>query len=136
MENQNTSQSGYSGDNLIGYSGLCEKCGEERRIYYARCRGGIKRKMVLGLRSNKLDYVGVCEVCVTRGVKDTVRTWRLMARVQVDKDLKVLDGFTKIDFAQAQNDVRENLKNDKWLEDNEQHVVAFNKWRDQRYHLA
>lgn len=123
------SKSGYQGDNLIGFSGFCEKCGEERRIYYVKCRDDIKSKLIKGFRTGVLKYSGICEVCILDNVRDTVKTWRLMSRQDVDADLSILDQFINIDFDKAASDASENEKNDRWLSDNEQHVKEYKKFR-------
>lgn len=114
---------------LIGYSGFCEKCGVERRMYFARCDQNMKKKMLSGLRG-RLIYRGACENCLLHGLYDSVREWRLMSSVQVDKDLAILEGgLMDINFNQAESDAKENLKNDKWLEDNEKHVEDWNRFQ-------
>lgn len=118
---------------LIGYSGRCEKCGLERRLYFAKCNQNIRELMLSGLSTHRLDYHGACESCLIHGLFDSVRRWHLMSRVQVDKDLAVLEGgVMDINFRQAESDARENLKNDKWLEDNEEHVKAWRRYKTKK----
>ena len=114
---------------LIGFSGFCEKCGVERRIYFARSSEQIRDLMLHSL-SSPLKYKGACENCLLHGLMDSVKDWRLMARIQVDKDLSVLGkGFANIDWSKAEDDAKENLKNDVWLDDNEKHVKEYIKYR-------
>lgn len=122
-------KSGYQGDMLIGYSGHCWKCGEERRLYFANCRDDVKKEMIYALLTGVLEYKGACEVCLPHGLKDSITSWRLMKRSQVDKDLSVLNSGMMMNFEKAVSDQRENQKNDKWLDDNEKHVDEYVKYR-------
>lgn len=126
------SKSGHTGDMLIGYRGFCEKCGAEKRVYFAYSRQDIRRKMLKGLRG-RLAYKGNCEVCFAFNLFGSVRRWELMPRLQVDKDLAVLGTGQLVDFANAAEQAADNQKSDKWLDDNEKHVedyIAYRKKHD------
>jgi hypothetical protein len=123
-------KSGFRGDMLIGYSGRCIKCGQERRLYFARVRDDIRRKMITSLNRAIMIHKGLCEVCAVNGLIYSVQEWLLMNRQQVDKDLAILNGgMLNINFDKADRDARENLKNDKWLDDNEKHVESWKKFK-------
>lgn len=122
-------KSGFQGDLLIGFSGNCSKCGQERRLYYANCREDIQCKMIFALSSGILEHQSACEVCIPHGLKDSIHTWRQMSRLQVDKDLAILNSGMMMNFAKADSDQKDNLKNDKWLDDNEKHVDEYVKYR-------
>jgi hypothetical protein len=128
MANQST-KSGYRGDTLIGYRGWCVKCGQERRVYFSKCSDQIRRTMIQSHRKGEMNYLGSCEVCIPKGLYESVQKWFLMSPYKVDKDLAILDTQVNIDFSQVEINAQEEHKNDKWLVDNEKHVEEFLKWR-------
>lgn len=130
MKQEFKTKSGFRGDMLIAYSGRCTKCGQERRLYFARVRDDIRRKMIDSKAGAVMTHKGLCEVCACHGLIDSVHEWLLMPPIQADKDLAILGaGVFDIDFNKADSDAKENLKNDRWLDDNEKHVEAWKKFK-------
>ncbi len=109
-------KSGFRGDMLIGYSGHCTKCGQERRLYFARVRDDIRRKMIKSHAGAVMRHKGLCEVCAVHGLIDSVHEWLLMPCVQTDKDLAILGaGVFDIDFDKADSDAKEEVQNRKMI---------------------
>lgn len=119
------SKSGYSGDMLIGYEGVCLKCGSAKRLYYARCNEQIQRLMLRRLRG----YYGTCEVCYIErgGLKNTVTKWHELSRLKVDKDLATLESGMAIDFGSVDSNIRSDLQSEAWLAENEWKVNEYKK---------
>lgn len=108
----------------LGYMGHCEKCGQERRIYYAHCDDIMQRVLLRSMHK----YKGVCEHCLaTYGLKETVREWYKMGCQQVLKDLDTKASGVNIDFDQVDREIRENQKNEEWHAENDWKVEQFRK---------
>lgn len=119
------SKTGLTDSALIGYRGHCYKCGAERRLYYVRTSPQIQRKMLNRLKGFK----SFCEVCLPKyGLKDTITEWYEMSLSQVDKDLYILGSGIDIDYQKAENDERDNKKNDEWIENQENRVEEYKNY--------
>lgn len=122
-------RSGYSGDMLLAYKGVCETCGHERTLYFAECRQDIRRQMLYGME----DYSGNCQNCLMNGVFDTIKRWYQIPHFQADKELAIIGrGGIDIDFDAAERDAKDNEANDRWLENNEGRVEEYKAWKKKK----
>lgn len=118
---------GYTGDALIGYVGLCTRCRKEQKAYWVyadrKHRSFMENGSMMSVKSN-------CPSCVTSPLfqsPHTVQWTRKMSSIEVEKDLRILgDGKVDINFSAIEDSLKaakEGEEFDAW--NNE--VVAWGK---------
>lgn len=112
------------GDMLRGYRGKCEKCGSEKRVYFANCDDRMRDLM---LNYDKMmKSRGTCEVCyVGCSLKHSVWWISDMSMEQVDKDLAILGNGINITQQDYENSVNEIKEGDQWWENQEGRVAEY-----------
>lgn len=117
----------------LGYEGRCIRCKEKEKAYYYFAD---KRRREMMSNDTFMLVKANCPRCVTSPIFQSTNTmeWiRKLSAKEVAADLlKLTNGSINIDWNLVDATVKENQKNDEWLENNTHRVSEYREWRKKK----
>lgn len=117
-----------TGDYLIGYEGICDRCQKLERAYYYFAdkphQDLMRSGQFMNIRSN-------CPACVSSSVFATPKTRRWLRKLNprdVANDLKTLAKGIQIDFNYALTEAKEQERMDQEVENDERRMKEIIQW--------
>lgn len=119
-----------TGDNTIGYEGVCIWCKQLQRAYYMYADSVRKAVMKSG---TFMDMAAHCPPCMSKlGTPNSMRWKRKLTQEEVVHDLTVYERGGGINFEAAKDKMRENEKMDQTLEEEEYKIEEMKKWKSKK----
>lgn len=112
----------------LGFEGQCTRCNNKIKAYYLYADE--ERRQMMS-NDTFMSQHSNCPACVTSSVlqtPQTIRWFRKMGVQEVMKDLETQAGGINIDFAAAEAEMKQNEKNDAFLENQKKRVAEYSHW--------
>lgn len=114
----------------LAFEGRCVRCKQNLVAYYMFADARRKAMMTSG---TFMAEDANCPGCVTNKIFSTPRTVKWFRKITGTEVQKLLDketkGGIKIDFKAVDKQAKEEVANDKWIEDNDKRIADIVKWK-------